>query len=157
MITTGIHGFYLGWFPALVQKIPSYALTWMLFQQFKQVFYTSYCDFFSSSFSVISLKVYGWNSWMLFTQWIQAFLKWNERSGTTFENTLLGSLAAAGACCIMIPVDTVKTRIVTQRPGSVKHYDGMVDCFTKVGVDRYCRCAVLLCILILYTKYWMRR
>ena len=27
----------MGWFPALVQKIPSYALTWMFFQQLKQV------------------------------------------------------------------------------------------------------------------------
>ena len=34
---TGISGFYKGWFPALVQKIPSYALTWMFFQQIKLV------------------------------------------------------------------------------------------------------------------------
>jgi len=33
----GMRGFYLGWFPALVQKIPSYALTWMFFQQLKAV------------------------------------------------------------------------------------------------------------------------
>ena len=35
----GILGFYKGWFPALAQKIPSYALTWMFFQQFKTVKY----------------------------------------------------------------------------------------------------------------------
>ena len=34
----GIAGFYVGWFPALVQKIPSYALTWMFFQQIKAAF-----------------------------------------------------------------------------------------------------------------------
>ena len=63
---------------------------------------------------------------------LQAFLLFMERPGTTFENTLIGSAAAAGACCVMIPVDTVKTRIVTQRPGTVKHYSGMVDCFVKI-------------------------
>ena len=30
--TEGITGFYTGWFPSLLQKIPSYALTWMIFQ-----------------------------------------------------------------------------------------------------------------------------
>lgn len=35
--TLGWSGFYIGWFPALVQKIPSYALTWMFFQQLKAV------------------------------------------------------------------------------------------------------------------------
>ena len=34
---SGIKGFYKGWCPALVQKIPSYALTWMFFQQIKLV------------------------------------------------------------------------------------------------------------------------
>lgn len=33
---------------------------------------------------------------------------------------------------MMIPVDTVKTRIVTQRPGAEKHYTGMLDCVVKV-------------------------
>lgn len=32
----------------------------------------------------------------------------------------------------MIPVDTIKTRIVTQRPGTVKHYSGMMDCLSKI-------------------------
>jgi hypothetical protein len=35
----GLKGFYRGWLPALVQKIPSYALTWMFFQQLKIVFF----------------------------------------------------------------------------------------------------------------------
>ena len=78
----GIRGFYLGWLPALLQKIPSYALTWMFFQQLKQ-----------------------------------SFLLLVGRVGTTFENTLLGSAAAAFACCVMIPIDTVKTRIVMSQRG----------------------------------------
>lgn len=63
---------------------------------------------------------------------VKAFLVFMDRPGSTLENTLIGSLAAAGACCVMIPVDTVKTRIVTQRPGTEKHYSGMVDCFVKI-------------------------
>ena len=55
-----------------------------------------------------------------------------ERSGTTVENTIIGSVAAAGACCIMIPIDTIKTRIVTQRPGTEIYYTGMIDCLQKV-------------------------
>ncbi len=56
-----ISGFYKGWFPALFQKIPSYALTWMFFQQLKL-----------------------------------NFLSIMDRTGTTLENTLMGSFAAAG-------------------------------------------------------------
>ena len=92
----GIRGFYLGWLPSVVQKIPSYALTWMFFQQLKLTFYAFY-----------------------------------GRYGTAIENTLIGSFAAAGACAVMIPVDTIKTRIVTQ-PAGVTYYTGMVDCFLKI-------------------------
>ena len=91
----GIRGFYLGWLPALLQKIPSYALTWMFFQQLKQ-----------------------------------SFLLLVGRVGTTFENTLLGSAAAAFACCVMIPIDTVKTRIVmSQRGGDTL---GVIDTLQSI-------------------------
>lgn len=33
----GISGFYAGWWPGLVGKIPSYALTWTLYQQTKKI------------------------------------------------------------------------------------------------------------------------
>ena len=32
----GARGLYAGWFAALAQKIPSYGLTWVFFQQLKQ-------------------------------------------------------------------------------------------------------------------------
>ena len=95
--TEGFMGYYAGWLPALMQKIPSYALTWMLFQQLKLT-----------------------------------FMKINGREGTAFENTCLGSAAAAGACCIMIPVDTIKTRIVTQHPGEERMYTGIVQTFMSI-------------------------
>lgn len=92
----GIRGFYKGWLPAVMQKIPSYALTWMFFQHIKKVFF------------------------MIM-----------QRAGTTLENTLFGSFAAAGACCIMIPLDTIKTRIVMQPPG-VTYYTGIYDCLNQI-------------------------
>jgi hypothetical protein len=95
----GIGGFYLGWLPAIMQKIPSYSLTWMFFQQLKHVF------------SVIF-----------------------SRAGTSLENTMLGSLAAAGACCVMMPLDTVKTRIVTQG-NTNKVYRNMWHCIIKMLRD----------------------
>ena len=55
-----------------------------------------------------------------------------DRAGTTPENTVIGALASSIACAIMIPLDTIKTRIVTQRPGTDKVYDGILDCFEKV-------------------------
>jgi len=36
MKADGPAGFYRGWWPALAQKIPSYGLTWMFFQQLKK-------------------------------------------------------------------------------------------------------------------------
>jgi hypothetical protein len=42
----GFFGFYRGWLPALVQKIPSYALTWMFFQQVKLVRPISSTDYY---------------------------------------------------------------------------------------------------------------
>jgi hypothetical protein len=35
--TSGISGFYVGLVPNLVQKLPSYAITWVLYQQLKKV------------------------------------------------------------------------------------------------------------------------
>lgn len=33
---SGVQGLYAGWFAALAQKIPSYGLTWVFFQQLKE-------------------------------------------------------------------------------------------------------------------------
>ena len=34
---SGFMGFYAGWWPGLVQKVPSYGLNWVFFQQFKDL------------------------------------------------------------------------------------------------------------------------
>ncbi|CAM9637599.1 unnamed protein product, partial [Sphacelaria rigidula] len=35
--TSGLKGFYTGWSANVAQKIPSYGLTWVFFQQFKRL------------------------------------------------------------------------------------------------------------------------
>ncbi|CAM9955454.1 unnamed protein product [Heterosigma akashiwo] len=53
---------------------------------------------------------------------------------TDAENFGLGAFAAGATVCLMIPLDTVKTRIVTQPSASADFvpYRNMVDCFTRV-------------------------
>ena len=96
----GVSGFYAGWWPGLVGKIPSYALTWTIFQQLKRVRDTI-----------------------------------SDRSATNFENTVMGCIASGTTVCIMIPLDTIKTRLVTQAglAASERAYKGIVDCAIKVA------------------------
>ena len=74
--TKGINGFYAGWWPGLVGKIPSYAFTWTFFQQLKK---------FRSSISA-------------------------RPDATDAENSIMGCIASATTVCLMIPMDTIKTR-----------------------------------------------
>lgn len=93
----GLRGFYTGWWPALAQKIPSYGLTWMFFQQFKKTY--------------------------------ERMTKSKPNGETNF---ILGALAAAGSVTVMIPMDTVKTRLVIQMSAHPDAYKGMSDCFYRI-------------------------
>jgi len=100
----GVKGFYAGWWPGLAGKIPSYALTWTLFQRLKAV-HRRVCD----------------------------------RDPTDLENSIMGSFSATMTVCIMIPMDTIKTRLVTQASmkalaGSIP-YKGIVDCAIRVAKE----------------------
>jgi hypothetical protein len=92
----GFLGFYTGWWPALAQKIPSYGLTWMFFQDFKE-----------------------------------RYRRYYNKKPSSKDNFLLGALAAAGATTVMIPMDTIKTRLVTQLEGPMA-YKGVTDCFMRI-------------------------
>ncbi|KAL7522239.1 hypothetical protein ACHAWX_006939 [Stephanocyclus meneghinianus] len=94
----GVRGFYTGWWPGIAGKIPSYGLTWTLFEQIKRV----------------RTKMF-------------------DRPATDIENSIMGCMASATTVCIMIPMDTVKTRLVTQLnyPDLVP-YKGINDCFRRV-------------------------
>ena len=105
----GARGYYRGWAPSMGSKIPSYALTWTFFQQFKG----------------IHRRLTG------------------RESPDTAENFALGAVASALTVCIMIPMDTVKTRLTTQTAlsvavaasgvdGAATRYKGIVDCFRVI-------------------------
>lgn len=93
----GLAGFYAGWWPALAQKIPSYSLTWMFFQQLKRLHY----DLF-------------------------------DVKPSREANFYLGAIAAAGSVVVMIPMDTVKTRLVIQLANTPKPYLGVMNCFYRI-------------------------
>eukprot|EP01038_Epipyxis_sp_PR26KG_P004292 gene4292-6087_t len=95
--TEGVAGFYAGWWPALAQKIPSYGLTWVFFQQLKK----SYQKIFNVKPS-------------------------NE------ANFIIGAVAAAGSVIMMNPMDTIKTRLVTQPLNCPMAYKGVTDCFIRI-------------------------
>jgi len=94
----GILGFYAGWWPGLAGKIPSYALTWTLFQQLKQA----------------QLRIF-------------------DRPPKDIENSIMGCIASATSVCVMIPMDTIKTRLVTQMnyPDLVP-YTGIRDAAVRI-------------------------
>ena len=55
-----------------------------------------------------------------------------NRPPSNFENTAMGCLSSAATVCVMIPMDTIKTRLVTQAAGSTRTYLGIADCFRTV-------------------------
>ena len=92
-----------GWWPGLVGKIPSYALTWTFFQQLKR------------TRNMLS-----------------------DRPAKNYENTIMGGIASAATVCIMIPMDTIKTRLVTQSSGVGivgKPYKGIIDCGVRIAKE----------------------
>lgn len=94
----GIGGFYTGWWPGLAGKIPSYALTWSLFQQLKEA----------------QLRIF-------------------RRPPKDIENSIMGCLAGGMTVCIMIPMDTIKTRLVTQlQYPDLVPYKGILDCALRI-------------------------
>lgn len=97
IVKDGVRGFYAGWWPALAQKIPSYGLTWMFFQQLKRYY--------------------------------EKLAGEKPSSRMSFG---LGAVASAAAVAVMIPMDTIKTRLVIQDASTVNPYKGVSDCFQRI-------------------------
>ena len=95
--TEGLIGFYAGWRPALAQKIPSYGLTWVVFQSLKRTYE----------------KIF-------------------DKPPNGDISFFLGAVAATVSVVIMIPMDTVKTRLVIQLPNSPLAYTGVRNCFVRI-------------------------
>ncbi len=72
-------------------------------------------------------------TWTLFEQIKRARAAMSTRPATDIENSIMGCMASATTVCVMIPMDTVKTRLVTQLnyPDLVP-YNGINDCFKRV-------------------------
>jgi hypothetical protein len=70
----------------------------------------------------------------LFQQLKQIQQKLYHRPAKDFENSIMGCMASATTVCIMIPMDTIKTRLVTQRnyPHLVP-YKGIVDAAVRIS------------------------
>ncbi len=72
-------------------------------------------------------------TWTFFQQLKEAQLKIFKRPPKDIENSIMGCLASGTTVCIMIPMDTIKTRLVTQAnfPDLVP-YKGILDCAKRV-------------------------
>lgn len=72
-------------------------------------------------------------TWTFFQQLKDIRAKVFKRPAKDIENSLMGCLASGTTVCIMIPMDTIKTRLVTQAnyPNLVP-YKGIVDCAQRV-------------------------
>lgn len=71
-------------------------------------------------------------TWVFFEQFKAAHNRMYKRPPTHAENFALGAAAAGATVCIFVPLDTVKTRIVTQvAVAGVAPYKGVIDCLSR--------------------------
>ena len=76
-------------------------------------------------------------TWTFFQQLKLAQKRFSGREATNAENTVMGCMASTATVCIMIPMDTIKTRLVTQGSsaailGGAVPYKGIIDCAIRV-------------------------
>ncbi len=77
-------------------------------------------------------------TWTFFQQIKRVRDKVSDRQATNIENTAMGCMASAAAVCIMIPMDTIKTRLVTQMSAKAiagVPYKGIIDCAVRVAKE----------------------
>jgi len=72
-------------------------------------------------------------TWTFFQQLKVAQKNFSGREATNFENSVMGCLGSAATVCIMIPMDTVKTRLVTQSRATGVPYKGIIDCAVRIS------------------------
>ena len=77
-------------------------------------------------------------TWTFFQQLKRVRDMVSDRPASNIENTIMGCCASATTVCIMIPLDTIKTRLVTQlsAAGSTTvPYKGIVDCAIRIAQE----------------------
>ena len=72
-------------------------------------------------------------TWVLFQQFKELQLRTFKRPPKDYENSLMGCLSSAATVSIMIPMDTIKTHLVTQvnYPDSIP-YKGIADAVVRI-------------------------
>ena len=78
-------------------------------------------------------------TWTFFQQLKRVRDMVSDHPATNIENTIMGCIGSATTVCIMIPMDTIKTRLVTQLSaasvaGTVP-YKGIVDCAVRMAQE----------------------
>ena len=61
-----------------------------------------------------------------------------DRPAKNYENTMMGCIASAATVCIMMPMDTIKTRLVTQSSAAMINgvpYKGIIDCAIRIAQE----------------------
>eukprot|EP00546_Thalassionema_frauenfeldii_P002430 CAMPEP_0178934582 /NCGR_PEP_ID=MMETSP0786-20121207/23947_1 /TAXON_ID=186022 /ORGANISM="Thalassionema frauenfeldii, Strain CCMP 1798" /LENGTH=408 /DNA_ID=CAMNT_0020612389 /DNA_START=418 /DNA_END=1645 /DNA_ORIENTATION=- len=118
----GIAGFYAGWFPGLAGKIPSYVSN----DKLLFVFSMKYSTRFSPSTKGLNMDI--------LPELKEIHSSTFKRPAKDVENSIMGCVASATTVCIMIPLDTIKTRLVTQitAPSNADAYKGILDCAFRV-------------------------
>lgn len=77
-------------------------------------------------------------TWTFFQQLKRIRNMMSDRPATNLENTIMGCMGSTVAVCIMIPMDTIKTRLVTQMSSKVVvgvAYKGIIDCAIRVAKE----------------------
>mmetsp|Transcript_39216 Transcript_39216/g.94846 ORF Transcript_39216/g.94846 Transcript_39216/m.94846 type:complete len:444 (+) Transcript_39216:140-1471(+) len=62
----------------------------------------------------------------------------SDRQAKNHENAFMGCMASALTVCIMMPMDTIKTRLVTQSSAAVMDvvpYKGIIDCAVRIAKE----------------------
>lgn len=86
-------------------------------------------------FAALAQKIPSYGlTWVFFQRLKEIRTSLLKHDATDVENFAMGSMAAAFTVCVMIPLDTVKTRIVTQaaNPYTAAPYTNVVNCFMRV-------------------------
>lgn len=115
----GLRGFYRGWAPAMGSKVLVYLL--VLLSRSSQ---------FRFRCVVLQIPSYAL-TWMFFQQLKKLHARLLKRGATNVENLGIGALASTISVCLMIPMDTVKTRLTTQ----VRAHSLRSPCSTEMAVS----------------------
>jgi Mitochondrial carrier protein len=89
--------------------------------------------FYAGWWPALAQKIpsYGF-TWMFFQQLKRGYEEITQTKPSSRVSFILGAIASAASVCVMIPMDTVKTRLVIQQAGAINPYTGVSNCFSRI-------------------------